>query len=1391
MSFPTDHAKRRQAGPGERCTAPPVRPRPLRWLPGLLCLLPHLFPPSAHAAPLTAPGEPVPRREIVQQGAQPKARWKSLWDEARAQARAGRPAAAAGLYEEVLRLKPENEAARWELARIWLLLKKPAQALSHLERLVEMAPANGEYRVALAAVLLQRGQYGRSVELFARVLEAEPGNIPALKGIATGLAAQGKRSEALPYLERWYAVEPAAAGLRRMLADAYYEQGLYEKARPFVADMAAGSRDKEVLKRAAVTHARLGLATQAAEYWKKVLRQEPANKEARVFLAEYYEKEGQGEEALAFLRPRLEQEPQNPVLLRRIAQLYLNMAQPARALPYLERYVELRPGDHEALRQVVDIHAGLGNRAEALAGLERLLAAEPQPDLAKLKQAAYLYEAQGQLERALPLYERIIESTPDDPEILSRLAQALVAVGDDQAALAVWEHLGKRQKLIEALEGLHGHEPANRLVMLKLATMYLAKDALEKSRQMFDKLAAAGEQSPNFFAARASYYERSGQLDHALTDYEAALQSWPNRHELRLRCLRLAGLLGYAERVVVHAEALVAAERRGERVPPFPLTTANGYRDAGLWQKAANWYEEALARSSAPRERAEVRLELARLHEEAGRRYEAEQAARQAVLENPDSMDAYLELFDLALQRRAFQDAEAWLSHLTALNRLGAEMVGQPGEAARAAAVRVEELRARLLAAQGDAKAAARGFRAMLAGLPAPAAGEPSRQGRLHRDLIVLLGRSLLAAGKAAEAGEVLRPEWAATRENLAAAVLLMEVYGTMGREEEARRIFVEAREAAQQDAARLLELVRLCRQEGRFAEVLTLAWAQPELLARSLAVQRAVVEAAVKRGEQEQALTLLTELGARYPEESDLALRRSAVLLQRGRLAEAAQILEALPSEIRRQPETRLLRARIQWTMGERKTALQTLGEAMVPSVDDELAAAGQAQGVAMPVVEPPSLWSRLVAGGEEPLPVAAAAMAPQRLAAEAPLAKSVSRVAAPFYAGSQWQRQLQAEFEAKGAVERREYFAAAKEYEKLVRDYPADGSVLYDLAGIYSKLDQPLAEAALYETLRARGEEYPGLAVAAERNRLRRRPQSSVVYGSSREEGRGGYKAIQQEEVVARHRHALALQQEVSASLARVEYQATDRDATVRANRAEAGYARRLFSGLTLTAGGGVSSLEEGEDTLLAQVSVAGDLGDRLWSRLAFQRDVVEDTVASLTRAIVQEAVSAEMGLDLLPRLQVGGGYGYTGYSDNNWTQGYDLWASYILITDPTLLKLSYTYDFKDSMEAPQLGPLLADGFAAGDHPYWAPRSYWQKRLNVFFRHQLGDDPYGREAQRYYTASYTMIYDSRGYPQQNWEGSFFVEWRPDFLLEASAEVTTGQEYRSRTLFLSLTHRW
>jgi len=150
------------------------------------------------------------------------------------------------------------------------------------------------------------------------------------------------------------------------------------------------------------------------------------------------------------------------------------------------------------------------------------------------------------------------------------------------------------------------------------------------------------------------------------------------------------------------------------------------------------------------------------------------------------------------------------------------------------------------------------------------------------------------------------------------------------------------------------------------------------------------------------------------------------------------------------------------------------------------------------------------------------------------------------------------------------------------------------------------------------------------------------------------------------------------------------------------------------------------------------------------------------------------------------------YSDFSDSNVLQGYDLWAAYLLFLDPALLRFSYSYDYKDTEHGPQPGGTPeADGFALADHPYWAPMHYWQNRFSLYFRHQLSDDQFQRGVPRYYDLEYAVAYDGKGYATQTMKGGFYVECGRHLILEATAELISGQEHRAREFFLSAVYRW
>ncbi|MBU4034340.1 MAG: hypothetical protein KKG34_06030, partial [Proteobacteria bacterium] len=261
---------------------------------------------------------------------------------------------------------------------------------------------------------------------------------------------------------------------------------------------------------------------------------------------------------------------------------------------------------------------------------------------------------------------------------------------------------------------------------------------------------------------------------------------------------------------------------------------------------------------------------------------------------------------------------------------------------------------------------------------------------------------------------------------------------------------------------------------------------------------------------------------------------------------------------------------------------------------------------------------------------------------------------------------------------------------------------------------------------------------------------------------------------------------------NLARLDYQDPGSNGKIRGTRAFVSYAANINEQLLVRGGGGAEVLANGQpDTLLLEMAAEGRLGDRLIGILSYGRDVVHDTLASLSRNIVQQNYKADFVLDMVPSVQAGGGYLHTSFSDDNTLKGYDLWAAYLLFFDPAFLKFSYTYDFKDSAEGRGGGPLQPDGFAASDHPYWTPMNYWQNRFSVYFKHQLSDDQFRRGAPRYYDLEYVVVYDEMGYAMQTWKGGFFVEYAPQIIFSATTELTSGQDYRVKEFFLSAIYRW
>lgn len=1212
---------------------------------------------QVQAAETTAPQgrQAVPVRNIQLKDDKALA-WKVLWDQGRELARQGRLAEAVSAYEALLTMREGLEAARWELVNILLPLKREEAAIPHLELLMEEAPGNLHYLLALAEASRKQGNMARAAELYQKARKREPDNPKILRGEATALISLQRRGEAAPLLEALFAREQGNQALREELVNLYFELGAQEKALTQAASLIRENRAEPALVfKAAQAAERLGQEALASEYWQRLIRS-IYGPEAKERLTAHYLKAGKGEEALAWLLPLLEKEPASPRLLKKLGQIYVSLARYPEALGLLARYLSLKPEDREALRQLSEVRAALSGRPEANAYWANLPVGLA-PDLAALARGAGFYEAKSELREALVFYELILAATPEDTRIIAKKARVLLAAGDKGAVDSLWTDLARRRKLVEVLELLLVQEPGNQVALQKLAVIYFEQDELERSREMFLRLALLGTRTPEVLGGLARLEERLGNPGKALALYEELAGPAGADGTTVLRCIELAGELGLAGKVHGYLGRLQRDFPALARHPENRLLIARALAGGYVLAYAIREYKALLADSPVqPGLLLPAYQGLIAAMRQSGLDYEAEQALRQAYLGKPEA--ATLSLWALP---QVFPGAR-----------------------------------------------------------------------------------------------------------------------------------FLEAE--ARQDQGRMLAYCRALAAEGRHRELIVSALAAGQLYPQSAAFRVLRAQALESDGDKIGAIAVWQELLRDFPAQDFAATRLSALLFSQGRFGELRKLWLDFP-EVAARTDMLLLQARIFWADREWDKALAVYDAFLKQGVAESLGAYAAGLGLRLPAEVEAGFWARLTVPELERQSSLDLLMEHSAFLAAGAAPDSLNQATTPFFAAWRWEKRFALERAARQALLRREYLAAANYLRKLLDDYPADVSLRFDLAGIYSRFGQLGNEAVLYEEIRTAGGDFPGLVEASERNGLKRRPNAAAGYGYLREEGRDGYKAIRKTWEEASFKYSPLLQHDLGLSLSRLDYQNTTGQGRLRGNRAMLSYAANINERFLLRGGAGAEFLDRDQpDTAIVELAAEGRLGDRLTGMLSYGRDVKNDTIASLTRNIIQENFKADLVLEMLPSIKAGGGLSQASLSDNNSTKGYDLWAAYLLFFEPAFLKFAYVYDFKDSADDRKksgVGPALADGFAAADHPYWAPKNYWQNRFSVYFRHQLSDDQFRRGAPRYYDLEYALIYDEKGYAMQSLKGGFFIEYSPKVILSATTELTSGSDYRSRELFFSAAYRW
>jgi tetratricopeptide (TPR) repeat protein len=145
--------------------------------------------------------------------------------------------------------------------------------------------------------------------------------------------------------------------------------------------------------------------------------------------------------------------PESPLILEALARGYQRMFRMGMALRCLQLILERDPDNIEALVMRGWIREGGGEPEDASKDFRRALGLDPTRDDARLSLARILIR--DKCEEALVMFGELAARRPDDPNVLTGLAQAYCGVGQSEKARPIFEALiAKHPQDCKALTGL-------------------------------------------------------------------------------------------------------------------------------------------------------------------------------------------------------------------------------------------------------------------------------------------------------------------------------------------------------------------------------------------------------------------------------------------------------------------------------------------------------------------------------------------------------------------------------------------------------------------------------------------------------------------------------------------------------------------------------------------------------------------------------------------------------------------------------------------------------------------------------------------------------------------------------------------------------------------------
>ena len=344
-------------------------------------------------------------------------------------------------------------------------------------------------------------------------------------------------------------------------------------------------------------------------------------------------------------RAALRLEPSNRDANYNLGLVLMARDSPAQAIPF---FLRVRPANVETRFNVTRAYFRAGHSAEGLKAANEL-SAQNKDDVQLHFTLGVLLASEKQYRAAQLELEKANALEPETLEILYNLGQAYLRTSDHEKAEVA---LHRALKL----------KPDSPDTLYLLAQVYADQ---KKPVDALDLLVRARKLAPQntdiiFLLARVSMTQN--YFEDAIPLLESGLKIAPNRADLHAALGESYFMSGKAEKAIEEFKALIALDRSARSYAFLGLS----YRHLGRFDEAKKYFQEGLTLDSR---NASCLFNMGYIEERQGNHAAAETMFQQVLKSNPDFSEALLELANLRIANKKFEEAAELLRRYVKVSR--------------------------------------------------------------------------------------------------------------------------------------------------------------------------------------------------------------------------------------------------------------------------------------------------------------------------------------------------------------------------------------------------------------------------------------------------------------------------------------------------------------------------------------------------------------------------------------------------------------------------------------------------------------------------------------------------------------------------------------------------